>query len=357
MMGRPDDAPWRDPDFDPDDIFGRPDRASPRPPEPPPPSSYEEADAEVAGEFEAFLAKDESQFVRFPWTTVDAMMGGMLPGEVHYVGAFSGNGKTLFMLSLAREWAQRMIGVHYLGLETTRMALRTQLICYEAQINPAPVLRGDAWRRADWPVLKNQLLWHSRGWTEAAWPLYLSPAARIDLPALRKSFEHAVAMGARVLMVDHVDHLGTGTGGNLYQESVAVNNALKDFAEAHNMLVIASTQLSNEAVRNSPLDRYLPPLEHYIKFGGHKREIATTMMGLYRPLKPSLTKDQLLGARNRTIEARTLVEDWMMGVSCMKHRKDGTKDGTAKVVLGTDHYRISDISERDRHSSTDLRSL
>jgi hypothetical protein len=182
--------------------------------------------------------------------------------------------------------------------------------------------------------------------------LFLAPTPRIDLAALRRCFEDAARLDARILMVDHVDHLGTGVGQDLYRDSVAVNNALKDFAEQHRMLVIASTQLNNEAVKNSPLDRFLPPLEHYIKFGGHKREVATSMLGLYRPLKPSLTKDQLLGARNRTIEARTLVEDWMMGVTCMKHRKDGSKDGTAKIVLGTDHYRLSDLPERDRYAIT-----
>lgn len=350
------DRPTTDAELD--EIFGAAKRDGARPvPPPPPPIDYARADADVATEFFAFLDGGADQFVRFPWDAIDTMMGGLLPGEVHYVGAFSGNGKTLFMLSLAREWAKRGVGVYYLGLETNPMALRTQLICWECQINPARVLRGDAFRQPDWPTVEATLRAASKRWQLARHPLYLAPTPRIDLAALDRCFTQAVALGARVLMVDHVDHLGTGQGGDLYQESVRVNNALKDFAGRHQLLVVASTQLNNEAVKHSPLDRYLPPMEHYVKFGGHKREIATSMMGLYRPLKPSLTREQLTAARTRTIEARTLVEDWMMGVACMKHRKDGAKDGTAKAVLGTHGYTISDLPERDRHSTSDLRSL
>lgn len=312
-------------------------------------SPYAQNLKQVEGELREFLEAPASQFIRHPWPDLDKIVGGMLHGEVHYVGAFSGNGKTLFMLSLALEWIKRGIGVYYVGLESGQMPLYANLLCMGEGIKSAEILTGRAWERTDWGEIKRRMYERAAKFRE--YPLYLAPAPRIDLAALRNCFEEASRMDASVLMVDHVDHLGTGDNRDLYNESVAVNNALKDYADSSRMLVVASTQFNLEAVRNDPLDKFLPPREHYVKMGNHKREIATSMLGLYRPIRQNVTEDELKEVRRKFRSPRDILEPWQMAVLQMKARKDGEGEGQ-RCVLSTEGYHVSHLPERDRFSST-----
>lgn len=303
----------------------------------------------IEHQLQDFLEGDASQFIHFPWPDLDAIVGGMLPGEVHYIGAFSGNGKTLFMLSLALEFVMRGIGVYYMGLESSQLSLYTNLLCMGEGIKSSDVLTGRAWERSDWLEVKHRLYMRSIKFLQ--YPLYLAPTPRIDLPALRRCFDEAAQMDASVFMVDHVDHLGTGDNRDLYGESVAVNNALKDYADESRMLVIPSTQFNLEAVRNDALDKYLPPRENYVKMGNHKREIATSMQGLYRPLRTNVTEDELKGVRRKLVSPVTLLAPWQMAVHQMKSRKDGEGEGK-RCILSTEGYRVQHLPEKDRYETS-----
>jgi KaiC/GvpD/RAD55 family RecA-like ATPase len=312
-------------------------------------SIYQANQIRIEHQLQGFLDAPASQFLRYPFPDLHGIVGGMLPGEVHYVGAFSGNGKTLMMLSLALEWALKGIGVYYLGLETGQMALYAQALCMAEGLRSSEIMTGRAWDRPDFASIKARLMQRSAEFLR--YPLYLAPTPRIDLPTLRHCFDEASHMDASVLMVDHVDHLKVGGSGDLYTESVVVNQALADYAKESRMIVIASTQFNNDAVRGDPLDRYMHPREHYVKMGSHKREIATSMLGLYRPLRQNVSPDELKAVRAKALAPKEILEPWQMAVLQMKSRKDGEGEGS-RCLLSTSNYRVAHLAERDKFSTT-----
>ena len=56
-------------------------------------AAVEQTDAAVDA-----LFQEPKDFLHFPWEGVDELCGGIGPGNVWFVGGFSGNGKTTFKL-------------------------------------------------------------------------------------------------------------------------------------------------------------------------------------------------------------------------------------------------------------------
>lgn len=297
-----------------------------------------------------FLAQPASQFLHYPWPDLDRIVGGMLPGELHYICAFSGNGKTLFMLSLVHEWLQQGKRIYFLGLETIPKYLLVNLCALREGIHAPDVLTGRAFHEPHWPELRDRLR-RAREWY-AARELYLSPVEHVGPREIDAAYRHAAELGADVLMIDHVDHIA-GDSGQLYAESVLINAKIEQNTKAHNVLTVASSQLNLEAVRNDPLAQYRPPRPEHVKMGNKKRELGTSMVGLYRPIRTDVTKDELKAVRDGAKDAISVLTPWQMACSIMKNRKGGN-DG-AKCVLGTEGYRVQHLPERDRYSTTELR--
>ena len=52
------------------------------------------------------LGYEADAFLRWPWRVLDELYGGIAPGTVHYVVAFSGMGKTTFIGSAILRWLE-----------------------------------------------------------------------------------------------------------------------------------------------------------------------------------------------------------------------------------------------------------
>ncbi|HEX2779563.1 MAG TPA: hypothetical protein VHM30_08700, partial [Gemmatimonadaceae bacterium] len=119
----------------------------------------------------------------------------------------------------------------------------------------------------------------------------------------------------------------------------------------YELQILATSQLNNGAVKGDPLALHRPPLPDFVKMGGHKREVCVWMLGLYRPLRiAGVSTEEMKAVRNGTLELSTLLEPNCMGVSLMKHRYYGNREGQ-KSFLRVEHGRISEFPERDRYST------
>jgi hypothetical protein len=115
--------------------------------------------------------------------------------------------------------------------------------------------------------------------------------------------------------------------------------------------MLVATQLNNEVVRGNVMAQYHPPQPHHVYLGGQKRQIAAGMLGLYRPLKTGVTKDELTDVKEGRADVTSILEPNTMGVSIMKHRKYGRFEGS-KLTLGVEKGRVCEITERDRHRTS-----
>jgi hypothetical protein len=91
--------------------------------------------------------------------------------------------------------------------------------------------------------------------------------------------------------------------------------------------------------------------------GGKKREVATGMIGLYRPLRMQLPNESveefgaaLKAARSGRAEPHTVLEPHVVGVSAMKLRNYGQHEGK-RVTLGFQAGRVVDLPERDKYTT------
>lgn len=295
------------------------------------------------------LDRHPDAFLHWPWPALDTMTTGMSAGEVWYVCAFSGIGKTTFVSSATNRWLDEGKRVFVLPLETQPKRFRTYLACQRLGIKPGDAFSGELRRRNDpslaplGDALKAQI--HQDN-------LRVKSVPAINLATFKAACEEAADWNADVAIVDHIDHIEAGDGSNQYAESMKVNRSALKFAQELGLLLVLTSQLNTDAVRGTDyLAKFAAPREQHVKFGGHKREVATGMLGLFRPLRsprpgesPDEYKAQLRQARNGEVEPHLALMPHTMGVVYMKDRNYGT-DGR-KTLLSVVNGRVEDRDER-----------
>jgi hypothetical protein len=327
--------------------------------------------AEEAGEqvSEALvdLDRESAAFLRLPYPSLDAVVGGIAPGDIWFVAAFSGRGKTTLLTSVVDEYVAAGRTVYFMGLESRPNEIRTHLACREltrrwhetegregTRVDGGDVLSGAAQDRNDWGTVRRQLVESvSRQSDKPLRERLIVDGARfVTEAALVASCKRASYLGTSLMVIDHIDHIGGESGGAAsFEESVRACNAALYAAQQYGMRMLVATQLNNQGVRADPLAGFRAPQPHHVYLGPQKRMIATGMLGLYRPLRQGLTADEMKAAREDRVEYSSLLEPNTMGVVVMKHRKQGRNEGK-RISLGVEHGRVFEIQERDRYATS-----
>lgn len=316
-----------------------------------------DAVAAVADQCEEAIARlydGPEAWLHLPWASLDELVGGIGEGNVWFVGGFSGHGKTSFLVDLTRHLLGMERTVYYCGTETVPNELHTRLACQRVGVYSGHVFTGKACQWANWsqeirPALVKDI--QAQKALGAGNRFLVFPAQRINGARIRAAFQDAAKHGADLVIIDHIDHIDHGGASSGFEDSRMLAHLVLDEAQRTRLRVIVATQFNNESLRGDRLGPYQPPQPHYVYMGGHKRQVAWGMLGLFRPLRESVTADELKGARAGRVKVKELLEPNALAVSVMKHRHYGLHEGDV-VVLRFDHGRLSDIPERDRHSTT-----
>lgn len=305
------------------------------------------------------LDRHPDTFVRWPFQELDALTGPMAPGNVWFVCASSGGGKTTFVASVIDLWRIAGKRVYVMPLETRPREFRTYLACMAAGVHPGDALSGELRCMPDGEakraVLKSELLTQSKApYVER---VMVSGQRAIDIAGLTKGLQEAKAFGADVVIVDHIDHIAGGDGSNLYGEAKAVNDGALRMAQDNDLLLLFTSQLNMASSKGDYLSKYLPPKDEHVAFGSLKRRNATGMIGLFRPLRkrrPDEPEEDYLrtlrAARAGTGNISDALEPNTMGVSAMKLRNYGAREG-AKTYLTVSHGRVFSMDEKDKYST------
>ena len=309
------------------------------------------------------LDRPDDDWIDWPFPDLAALTGGMAPGDVWFVNSFSGNGKTTFVTSCIRSWIAAFQKTYVMPLETDAVDFRTYLACQSVGIDPGFVngggLRGhperQTWLKRINAELDRQQLDH--GFREH---VKIKGVDSINLARLQLATEEAVEWGAKILIVDHIDHIEGGAGRDLYAESVNVTKAAKKLANKHEILFLFTSQMNNEAMKGGRdrLAQFGPPMPHHVYMGAHKRMVATGMIGLHRKLRephPDETPDDYRAAIKRSRDGELppmdALEPGVMAVTQMKSRNAGGKEGN-KCFLRVENGLVSHLPEKDKHSTT-----
>jgi replicative DNA helicase len=279
-------------------------------------------------------ARDYSDAPRWPWPSVQALIGALLPGELVVVGARTGSGKTTFLLNLVEHFATCGIAWLYLGQEMTPAQLRRKWAALRLGLPAAPVLRNewhtlpaDAREAVDADVMR-----------QTSPPLaslaHFGDPRRLDVMTLAKWVrEFAAAIGCRVVVLDHIHRLRHGLdAASLTYETAEAVRTCKELAVKHSLVFLVAAQL-NRAVRDVLAD-YMPPPVSSLKQTGALEEEADTALLLHRALKRSATFAELREVRQGQRPISDVAEPDVMAVRVGKHRLDGSVvDKTAWLVV------------------------
>ncbi len=305
------------------------------------------------------LERDPNTFMRWPFSDLDAMTGPMAPGNVWFICAASGGGKTTFVASIIDLWRIAGKKVYVMPLETRPHEFRTYLACMATEIHPGDVLSGEFTRQPNYRAMREVLT--SEFYAQAKSPyldlVMVSGQRAINLKGLEQGLKEAKAFGADVVIVDHIDHISGGDGTNLYTEAKLVNDGALRLAQDNDLLLVFTSQLNMGASKGDYLTKYLPPKTEHIAFGSLKQRNATGMIGLFRPIRKRRQDEAeqeyveaLRSARSGAGQITDALEPNTMGVIAMKLRNYGAREGM-KSYLRVDRGRVSTLEEKDRYQT------
>lgn len=302
-----------------------------------------------------------SKIVTWPYPELDELTGPLgAGGDIWFVAAFSGGGKTTFVTSSIERWRAQGKKIYVLPLETQPKRFRTYLACMALGIHPGDALSkklrlmpgGEEKRKAIKAELDTQVTgaFHDQ--------VRIDEATAIDVKGLTTALKKAKAFGADIIIVDHIDHIAGGDGSNLSAESKRVNHTALRIAQDNDLLLVMTSQLNMEILRGPDrLAKYQPPQVNHLWLPGVKTQVATGIVGLFRKIrdpKPDESKDDYLNAiksaRAGTSETRDVLDQAVMGTVAMKLRNNGSSEG-GRAFLGFAHGRVLPLEEKDKYTT------
>lgn len=270
------------------------------------------------------LERPAYEYLHFPFPVLDDLVGGITPGQVGFVAAFSGNGKTSFLMTCVDHWYELRKRVYYLGLESQPHELRIQWACRRLRLHPGKALSGHYRGKPEAELLRQELAKQR----DRAEYVYFSPVDEITADTLEREAEKAAAFEADAFIIDHIDHVA----GGRYQSTVDVVKRTLKATKGLQLRTIAASQLNNDTVRGDPMKLFSPPQPDMVLMGPDKRMICHWMIGLYRPFRVPRSgeekwfADRLKAARAPGGNVRELLEPNTMAVALMKSRWFGEKE-------------------------------
>jgi len=244
--------------------------------------------SEVMNQVVEALKAGPPDFVDTPWPALTSMLGGGLaPGEMAYLGARPGFGKTAGALEIARRAGKRGKTVLCISREMLKVAIGMRMVAQEGPVNATFLRKRDLdvphWRTIDQAV--EQL---------SALPIFLTHA-KVDIDAIAQLVRIFQDEGALdLLIVDYlqlVDPPASMRTRDRRLQVEAVSAGLKGITLDYGVPVLCLSSLSR------PPDGKAPTLAS-LRESGNLEHDADTVILLHRPeeLEP---RTQCIVAKSR----------------------------------------------------------
>jgi len=263
--------------------------------------------------------QDEALGVPMGFRDLDALLHGLQPSDLIIVAGRPGMGKTGFLLSIARNAAQKYRKrVAIFSLEMSNEQMVQRLLAQETQISSQKLRTGnlseEEWRKV----------------TAAVDRLHLAPIFLDDTPAITplqlrtKSRRLHLEYGLDLIMVDYLQLMTVGKRvENRVQEVSQISRELKVLARELNVPVLAAAQLSR-AVEQRGDKR---PMLSDLRESGSLEQDADVVMFIYRP--------EVYAKEDEVIENPGLAQ-----IIVEKHRNGPT--GTVELIFHKDFAQFID---------------
>jgi replicative DNA helicase len=205
---------------------------------------------------------------------LDRLLSGLQPSDLLIIAGRPGQGKTGFMMSVAKNAAQRRKHVAIFSLEMANEQLVQRLISQETGID-SQRLRTGKLNEEEWPVFAHsiEVLGETRIFlddTPAITPLQLRTKCR----RLHMEFN------LDLIIIDYIQLMSSGARSeNRVQEVSFISRQLKVLAKELNVPVLAAAQLSRAVEQRADKRPVLSDLRE----SGSLEQDADVVMFIYRP--------------------------------------------------------------------------
>lgn len=298
----------------------------------------------ASGQADRAIARQREDLSGAPqWFSRDLrdLVGPMLPGELHVVGALMGNGKTTYAFSELEWLSSNGYPTLYLPLEVDVEDTRRRLAAWALGIPWKHVARNEIDEEAHAAIEKQLRI------DAAKTSMQFPDDKRISLERLAYWMRWgAQEFGAKVAFIDHFHRMDFGGIGVNYRVQVTETvRALKDLAREHRMVIIATAQLNKDTA--AALDRYYPPTLGRLKESAGIGEEADSVLMLSRVLKGEVNAETMRMIQQGHVKERDYEEPNAMRVTCRKHRiDDDARDQHVRLVVSggraSDRYPYPD---------------
>lgn len=323
-------------------------------------------------------------YFTWPYQQMDHYGGPIPLGQVAYIAANTGVGKTTFCYDLVRRLvlgqystmngatrAMRPQGVTVMPLETSPEDWRLSLAASLAGIDHGDIheyatrwhefhdIEAKAVLERVEPILQMQA-------TDATFLEHLDVLVpqQVTSRHLDEAFASAAARGHKVVLIDHIDQVGAEFDEEAGRKATglpaveAVNNALLEYARHYKVTAIAMSQLNGgiKGDGDNPLLRFQKPQLHHLMFHSLKTKNAAQIWGLHRPLRIGLSREDFLLAREGTIDPLEVLEPGRVGLAALKLRHRGKNEGRV-VELHYQDGRIRDVLQEEHDRDQAVRTM
>lgn len=294
----------------------------------------------------ARAAIDYSAAPKWPWPSLNELVGPLLAGDLWVVGARPACGKTTFLLNVVQHFTETRMPWLYIGMEMGPEQLRRKWAAFRLGFHAKSVLRNDwnalpdgAREAIDRDVIEQT--------TALADVAHFADARRVTPEQMAQWMDASARWGCKTVILDHIHQVKFGSEGtNLTHEMGEAVRAFKERAVKLGIVVIIAAQM-NRPERELLAD-YVPPPLSALKQTGALEEVADVGIILHKALKRTATAADIKAVRQGTLDADLVIERNVMGVRCGKHRIDGEAiDRTAWLVVD----RTGQLTERTTYQS------
>lgn len=226
---------------------------------------------------------------------VDRKLGGLNAGETTTIAAWTGMGKTIAGMQIAKANGSARKGVAYFSLEMTEVPMAMRLACDIAFQRDAPAYSGESTNIAINQAIQGNLtdsqverLWEAQRVAEN-WPIFFDTRPNLSVRQMeaatirlhRKWAKQGIEPGP--VIIDHIGKVRPTQErrGNVTAETRDVANDLDAMAKRLGVPVVVLSQINRSVDQNGGKDKR--PTISSIKDSGALAENSRQVILLYRP--------------------------------------------------------------------------
>jgi len=258
----------------------------------PPEEAPVELGEELAPLVDSFDTHRELPDIRTHLPELNELVGGLYPGEVTYLAARPGQGKSSFALDLFLANAERFMA-YVFSLEMSKQVIMDRLLCNMTDTNLMALRFGQLDER-DKNRLKQgtKILRQYRGW--------IDDSSSLSLRTLRSKLTRAVAKGAKLAIIDYIQMMSDVMKEDSGADAVCrLGHGIRSVAKDLHVPILVVTQLNRSVERREWGDNNESPRPKVSDiYGGGLEQSADGVWLLHRP-KPTSTEAVLIVGKAR----------------------------------------------------------